>query len=216
MKRTILSTVAVVSLLGPFVAGAATYTYDTSTSNPMSNGTQPDFMTLMFTIPFVLAPNAVYAIAVQPRSNRYVSSWSATDSLFGLDVTGVNQTIVRVPSPGLLAGGALDCGTASCLGGAIATNKFGQITQWNLVADSAENQTDLSFITYNNSFLGSVDAIGSPTFFEENTLNGKTGDWSRTQTRAPEIDPLCAASGLTLLLGGLVVVRGRRKSAPIV
>jgi hypothetical protein len=40
------------------------------------------------------------------------------------------------------------------------------------------------------------------------TLSG-TGDLSLG--RAPEIDPASAASGLTLLLGGLAVLRGRRR-----
>ncbi|MGH8206839.1 MAG: hypothetical protein ACRETK_08685 [Steroidobacteraceae bacterium] len=31
-------------------------------------------------------------------------------------------------------------------------------------------------------------------------------------TRAPEIDPASALAGLTLLMGGLAVIRGRRKS----
>ena len=37
-------------------------------------------------------------------------------------------------------------------------------------------------------------------------------EWT-PQTRAPEIDPASAISGMTLLLGGLAVVRGRRKKS---
>ncbi|MHB8476634.1 MAG: hypothetical protein ACYDBZ_10165 [Steroidobacteraceae bacterium] len=53
------------------------------------------------------------------------------------------------------------------------------------------------------------------------------GDWDRAPSRsaaavatprsavaAPEIDPASAASGLTLLLGGIAVLRGRRKASP--
>ena len=36
------------------------------------------------------------------------------------------------------------------------------------------------------------------------------GSWSATEVRAPEIDPASAASALTLLLGGLAVLKGRR------
>jgi hypothetical protein len=44
-------------------------------------------------------------------------------------------------------------------------------------------------------------------------LSGSTqhGGWKVTTARAPEIDPASATSGLTLLLGGLAVLRGRRK-----
>jgi hypothetical protein len=34
--------------------------------------------------------------------------------------------------------------------------------------------------------------------------------WHRNPVAAPEIDPASALSGLTLLVGGLAVVRGRR------
>lgn len=35
--------------------------------------------------------------------------------------------------------------------------------------------------------------------------------WGPTPVNAPEIDPASAMSGLTLLAGGLVVLRGRRR-----
>jgi hypothetical protein len=41
-------------------------------------------------------------------------------------------------------------------------------------------------------------------------VSGSSGAWLVTTT-APEIDPASAASGLTLLLGGIAVLRGRRK-----
>lgn len=230
MKFSVLGLVVLASLVGSNASNAVTYTYETAQSNPMYNpcgvtplcsapvpGAQPDYMTLSFSVPFFLASNAVYDIGVLASTSAYVSSWGATDSLLGLNVSGVDQTIARVPSPGALAGSQYaQCdASATCFVGAIATNKFGQITQWNLVANSpAADQPAVSFSTYKNSFLGSVDAIGAYVF-EENTLNGKTGDWSRTgtgtATQAPEIDPASAASGLTLLLGGLATLRGRRK-----
>ena len=40
----------------------------------------------------------------------------------------------------------------------------------------------------------------------------KAGSWTRATT-APEMDPVSAASGLTLLAGGLLVLRGRRRLA---
>jgi hypothetical protein len=44
--------------------------------------------------------------------------------------------------------------------------------------------------------------------------NAAAGFWKATVTQAPEMDPASAASGLTLLLGGLAVLRSRRKSIP--
>jgi hypothetical protein len=41
--------------------------------------------------------------------------------------------------------------------------------------------------------------------------NTTPGVWTSPAAKAPEIDPESAASGLTLLLGGLAVLLGRRK-----
>jgi hypothetical protein len=41
--------------------------------------------------------------------------------------------------------------------------------------------------------------------------NSKAGVWTVSTQKAPEIDPASAVSGLTLLLGGVAVLRGRRK-----
>ena len=41
--------------------------------------------------------------------------------------------------------------------------------------------------------------------------NTTPGVWTSSATQAPEIDPASAASGLTLLLGGLAVLRGPRR-----
>jgi hypothetical protein len=41
--------------------------------------------------------------------------------------------------------------------------------------------------------------------------NTTPGVWTSPAAQAPEIDPASAASGLTLLLGGVAVLRGRRK-----
>jgi hypothetical protein len=84
-----------------------------------------------------------------------------------------------------MAGGTLsfcDVTMLSCFGGAIATNAAGQIDQWNLVADGASDQPFLTFITYNNPFIGTVDALafaaGGRDHFLENQLSGPTGSWN--------------------------------------
>lgn len=48
--------------------------------------------------------------------------------------------------------------------------------------------------------------------FDMDVVSGSSpGHWTVTTTTAPEIDPASAASALTLLLGGLLVLRGRRR-----
>jgi hypothetical protein len=84
----------------------------------------------------------------------------------------------------MVGGGLTYCEVTmlSCFGGAIATNAAGQIDQWNLVADGAYYQPYLTFITYNNPFIGTVDALGSTHDGQdqawENQLGGPTGSWN--------------------------------------
>ena len=54
---------------------------------------------------------------------------------------------------------------------------------------------------------------GPPQSFSCGSTGSNTtpGVWTSPAARVPEIDPALAASGLTLLLGGIAVLRGRRK-----
>jgi PEP-CTERM motif-containing protein len=162
------------------------YTYQTSVNNLLhdskTGNTASDYFTITFLSPFTLAPNSYYNISASNSAN-YISEWSASDSLFGIYLTGSNAPISLVPAPGLIAGGPLTYCVAniSCLGGAIATNDAGQIDQWNLVADSDSDQPFVTFITYNNSLLKRADAFafgqdGGTSF--ENQLSGQAGSWN--------------------------------------
>jgi hypothetical protein len=68
---------------------------------------------------------------------------------------------------------------------------------------------------------GQGGCSGSPTYYESGyglATDGFVGSWAATvangvpATSVPEIDGQWATSGLTLLLGGLMVVTGRRRS----
>jgi hypothetical protein len=107
------------------------------------------------------------------------------------------------------------CGSASFV---FSTNNAGAITGWNVdlsLTIAGTNSPSSNTIvlgpsgdTY--SGWGSYGSCNNPQgcyggLQESNTTPGV---WT---TQAPEIDPASAASGLTLLLGGLAVLRGRRK-----
>jgi hypothetical protein len=122
--------------------------------------------------PFVLAPDSYYNISVS-NSDGVISSWSASDSLFGIHLTGSDSPISLVLAPGLMAGGALpfcDNAVPSCFGGAIGTNAAGQINQWNLLLFGGPDV----FITYNNPYIGTVDAFSGLGFWE-NQPGGQPG-----------------------------------------
>jgi hypothetical protein len=186
------------------------YSYQSNALNPLYNSclpmgaSPPDSIDISFTLPAPLAADSTYNVSVSTSSN-YVDTWKATDTLFDIVLTGVDAPILLVPSPGLIAGGALtfcDSKDSPCFGGAIVTNNLGNIVQWNLVADGAPSSPFLTFITYNNSDLGSIDGLGSTQNgsdeLELNQLNGQTGVWVETSsTSTPE------PASLALLLPGL-------------
>ena len=64
---------------------------------------------------------------------------------------------------------------------------------------------DIYFSTDGN--VTGTYSCGGPNYLQTPGVTCPTA----TLTKAPEIDPASAASGLTLLLGGLTVLRGRRK-----
>ena len=181
-----LAAVGIAEVTTKSSAADVLYTYQTSVANllhePNTGNNASDYFNITFLSPFTLAPNSYYNISVSNSAN-YISEWSASDSLFGIYLTGFNAPISLVPAPGLMAGGALTYCVAniSCFGGAVATNDAGQIDQWNLVADSDSDQPFVTFITYNNSFLERADAFAfgqDGSTFLENQLSGQAGSWN--------------------------------------
>ena len=162
------------------------YTYQTNFFNPLHDVSKPsaqspaDFFGLTFSSVFALAPNSVYNISLGPSASQ-ISSWSATDSLFGIHLTGINAPISLVPSPGQIEGGTLLACGITCFGGTVVTDQNGHIVKWNLVADGASGDPYLTFISYNTPGLGSIDALGSTPGsnmeLQANSLNGPLGIW---------------------------------------
>jgi hypothetical protein len=138
---------------------------------------------------------------------------------------GINSsfTMNGTTSCGLLRGG----GTYSCIGLTTSGNTItgATINLENMVAHS--DNFDLSIGPSGDAFsysqygigLGGVNCTNGVSGLA-GTFLGPKGDYPCTMnvgnssagawTQAPEIDPASAAGGLTLLLGGLSILRGRR------
>lgn len=97
----------------------------------------------------------------------------------------------------------------------------GKITSWDVVLDSgifsAAGTQSLEYITPSgdsythskyNLGCGTPGAVGD--CFTATSTSTAAGTWT-TLAQTPEISSAAAASSLTLLLGGLAVLRGRRK-----
>jgi hypothetical protein len=213
-----LTVVIAAGLLSGGSATAALYTYQTAPSNPLAGG---DSFTLMFDAPFVLVANSVYDISIGPSADN-IGSWSASDTLYGISVYGSFAPIQKVAPPGGLAGGALSSCTdqvIGCFGGAVTTDSAGQIVEWNLVADAPGAGPFATFITYNNHFLGSIDAVASAGIFAENELSVQTGSWNgltpATQIAPPSGTPELGTWVYLLVgfAGAGVAARARRQPA---
>lgn len=105
-----------------------------------------------------------------------------------------------------------------------STDATGVITGWNIsvVGGIFEGTNSPSWATTAIGNAGDAFTTGFSTpscaappgvsipCYSVSESNAAGGSWQSTVARAPEIDPASAAGGLTLLLGGLAVLRGRR------
>ena len=134
--------------------------------------------------------------------------------LLSADVIG-GPYILEFAHPLVGQGGPDFCSLAGCID---LTTKNGQITGATIAISGS------GFASFNTANIGPAGdsfyyAFGDPGSTCMNgsgecilTAANKTpGTWTVATTSAPEIDPTSAASGLTLLLGTLAVLRSKRK-----
>jgi hypothetical protein len=162
------------------------------------NGSFPDVPTLSSVVGDVV-------LSAPLRAN--LNDVTVVPSAFSFDAPLLNSDLLTAPC----------CGNTASF--AFTTNNMGAITGWNI--DLLFTFLGTNSPSGNSVVLGTSGDIytgfGSTPFGcgqsgcslliqESNTI---AGVWSVAQ-KAPEIDPASAASGLTLLYGGLAVLRGRR------
>jgi hypothetical protein len=92
--------------------------------------------------------------------------------------------------------------TAATAGHAPSNGFSGEVFGFSFFTDGVNNTLDVIRNTFSN---GIRDARDSGTAVISNVSFGQV-----TGTQAPEIDPASALSALTLLAGGLAVIRGRK------
>jgi hypothetical protein len=182
---TAIKWIVAASLIGASGTAIAQVTYDYSGSNfDVVSGlyTTSDSVQGSFTVSSALAANLVQA-------NIVPSTYAFSDGV---------QAIT---------------GAGCCF--SISTNASGQIDGWN---DSIFFPSN-GVISMNSPNID-LGVPGVPSIFDlvhtggdetSRASSDQAGVWT-SHLAAPEIDPASVASGLTLLLGSLVVLRGRRLS----
>ena len=216
MKYKILGSVAVAVLAGPISANAqsTTYTYQGAAFTAGSSNMNPPAGWTSISVP----PN----FEVAPLNGFITLSAPLGDNLNNVSVT---PTFVDITSGSDPFGSALFRGVF-----AFSTNAIGAIDGWSISLDGSVPGPGGHTLTATSVDMGGVGGdsatvsttctaffpAGSPRSFESfgcgsTGSNTTPGVWTSPATKAPEIDPASAASGLTLLFGGLAVLRGRRK-----
>jgi hypothetical protein len=205
MNYKILGLVTIVALLaGPMVANAqvTTLDYQGSIFTNMSvsgNGSFPDVPTLS---------SVVGDVVLSAPLGANLNDVTLVPTAFSFNAPLLNSDLFTV----------ICCGNTDSF--AFTTNSMGAITGWNVdlsftfVGTNSPSGNSVVLGTSGDSYVGfgstpfGCGQNGCSLLIQES--NTTPGVWSVAQ-KAPEIDPASAASGLTLLLGGLAVIRGRRK-----
>jgi hypothetical protein len=204
-KKFLGFVVIVVFLAAPVATNAQVTTLDYQGSiftsvSVSGNGSFPDVPTLS---------SVVGDVVLSAPLGANLSDVTLVPTAFSFNAPLLNSGLFTFPC----------CGNISSF--AFTTNNMGAITGWNIdlsftfVGTNSPSGNSIVLGTSGDSYTGfgstpsgCAPSGGCSLFIQENTTTA--GVWSVAQ-KAPEIDPASAASGMTLLLGGLAVMRGRRK-----
>jgi hypothetical protein len=142
------------------------------------------------------------------QTNGAVTAPFSTTFAVTLDLASpLPASYAGVVSPTAVSDSCMGCsGSPSGLFN-LATNSSGQIIDWAFSVNDNQTSNNVSL-----SSSGPGDNFYSNNSQTESySATGSGGSWAVGAAAAPEIDPTSAYSGLTLLLGGLAVLRGRRR-----
>jgi hypothetical protein len=207
MNNKFLGLLAVGLMAGPISANAqpTTYTYQGA---PLFGGfdISPPAGASSFTVP---------PIGVSTLNGFIILSAPLGDNLNNVSVTPAFVDI-STGAPPLFRGDFT-----------FSTNANGAIDGWSISLDGSvpgpggyeltATSVDIRGVGGDSATLSATCTafftLGSPQRFGCGSSGGNTtpGVWTSPATKAPEIDPASAAAGVTLLFGGLAVLRGRRK-----
>ncbi len=224
-KMTSLASVlaAAVVMFHGSLASAQTFTLDTSFISGMCGGSSTPCSGNFGTVTLTQnSPNQA-GVSLQLNSGEnFVSTGAADAMLFNLvgnptltvspySITGLDSTFSFTASPSAAGGtGTWDYGIvcSTCSAG----NSSGSTNPTSISFD-INDSSGISTSSFVSSVLNGNNPGPGYLFGSDIFVDGYTGPVasSGTSIAAPEIDPASAASGLVLLIGGLVVLRGRKQ-----
>jgi hypothetical protein len=199
MHRKVIGVIFAVALSAPTLANAQVVTLDFQ-GTPMTGTYSAGIGSTPVTISGDVL-SAVITTDVDPNSRYYDAVITAQALLNGfpldvgpkpLDATSINFIF----SDGEITGANVNYSSSSC---------GGSICNYEALTIGSNGGSSYTFEDSGGN-TGTMPQVCIPYCGIIESSAG--GAW--TVTQAPEIDPASAASGLTLLLGGLAVLRGRR------
>jgi hypothetical protein len=179
---------AVLTLSAPLAANLNNF--DVSSTSTV---TSLVFTTVDPSAPSADQTNVLNLSALQAEGSQFYFSTNSAGAITGWNFTA------GITTPGLASTANVlfhSCSNLSCSSGSYNGQGYGGAGDWYDYKPGSSTASD--GCTYNASAgCGSTGA-------------GTSGQWTTT-TSAPELNPMSAASGLSLLLGGILVLRGRRR-----
>lgn len=175
--------------------------------------------------------NPATALANTPPENtgEVILSSPVGDNLSGFQVTPVSWSFdANTPSGWLYLNSnspfAGQPGNSASF--VFSTDATGMLTAWSITVDGGifvgtnSSWADASITSWGDSFssglstplCGADSGIPAPCY-DVSESNSAGGSWTSKVAAAPEFDPASSMSALTLLLGGLLILRGRRSPA---
>jgi len=174
-----------------------------------------------------IALASLLALGGAANAQSVTWNWSFSDTAFGGTDTGSGTlTTAALSGSSYLVTAVAGTWDSATIGGLIPVNGYAgndnlllagatqlDVPGISFAVDGPAQEVNLAYIT------PAVGAASTGYVTAANNLAGgcvytncvpTTSYGTFTATQAPEIDPTSAASGLTLLLGGIVVLRGRK------
>jgi hypothetical protein len=175
---------AALTLSGPLGANL-------NNANVSSTVTSLVFTTVDPSAPSADQTNVLNLTALQAQGSQFNFSTNSAGAITGWNFTA------GITTPGLASTGNVlfhSCSNVSCSSGSYNGQSYGGAGDWYDYKPGSSTASD--GCTYNPSAgCGSTGA-------------GTSGKWTAS---APELNPMSAGSGLSLLIGGILVLRGRRR-----
>jgi len=178
----------------------ATLTLSTPLGDNFSGSASNDVTSLVFTTHTGATTNSIVVTPTEAVGSSFDFSTNSTGAITGWDFTAgiVSNGSTQLPSTSDVL--FHSCSNYGCAAGSYNGQGYGVTGDWYDYLPGSSTASD--GCTYS-----APTSCGSKS--------GAVGSWTVGVAQAPELDPASATAGLTLVIGGFMVLRGRRRATKL-